>query len=309
MLISEISADNEEHDLWADWILHRRNAGSPGFKQRIMAEVERYADRVLDAAQLQPGMTLVDVGCGDGFLGLHGIKRIGPTLHVIFTDISARLLKTVEEKCIRENVREQCTFFIASAENLSAIVDQSVDVVATRSALAYVHNKPAALREFWRILKPGAKISFAEPIFQDEALSVGVLRAIIESNHETAKNNLISLIYRLKSAQFPSNQDQMEHASFCNFSERDLLRMIQEAGFHEAHLELHIDVHRSLINSWDEFIGRSPHPLAPSLQQVMEQSFSVDDQKLFESVIRPAVESKTILDNERIVYLTATKYP
>jgi hypothetical protein len=35
----------------------------------------------------------------------------------------------------------------------------------------------------------------------------------------------------------------------------------------------------------------------------------VDDQKLFESVIRPAVESKTILDNERIVYLTATKYP
>ncbi|OYV74518.1 MAG: hypothetical protein B7Z70_11810, partial [Acidithiobacillus ferrivorans] len=125
----------------------------------------------------------------------------------------------------------------------------------------------------------------------------------------TAKNNLISLIYRLKSAQFPSNQDQMEHASFCNFSERDLLRMIQEAGFHEAHLELHIDVHRSLINSWDEFIGRSPHPLAPSLQQVMEQSFSVDDQKLFESVIRPAVESKTILDNERIVYLTATKYP
>ena len=42
------------------------------------------------------------------------------------------------------------------------VVSGTVDVVATRAALAYVADKKAALGEFYRILKPGARLSIAE---------------------------------------------------------------------------------------------------------------------------------------------------
>lgn len=45
----------------------------------VRAEVERYADRVLDAAWLAPGMTLADVDAGEGLVAFRAIDRIGPS--------------------------------------------------------------------------------------------------------------------------------------------------------------------------------------------------------------------------------------
>ena len=39
-----------------------------------------------------------------------------------------------------------------------------VDVVTTRSVLIYVKDKAASLREFYRVLKPGGRLSVFEPI-------------------------------------------------------------------------------------------------------------------------------------------------
>ena len=44
------------------------------------------------------------------------------------------------------------------------MADGSVDVVTTRSVLIYVKDKAAALREFYRVLKPGGRVSLFEPI-------------------------------------------------------------------------------------------------------------------------------------------------
>ena len=56
-------------DLWSRWLLDRSHGGNAAYKSVLRGKAEQFRDRVLDSAQLSPGMTLVDVGAGDGLVG------------------------------------------------------------------------------------------------------------------------------------------------------------------------------------------------------------------------------------------------
>ena len=83
--------------------------------------MERYRDRVLDGARLAEGMTLLDVGTGDGLVAFGAIARVGPSLKVVLADISPALLQRAEEAAVAQGVRDQCTFLQASAEALPGV--------------------------------------------------------------------------------------------------------------------------------------------------------------------------------------------
>jgi SAM-dependent methyltransferase len=59
---------------------------------------------------------------------------------------------------------DRCRFLVASADALDGVADASVDVVTTRSVLIHVKDKAAALRQFYRVLRPGGRISVFEPV-------------------------------------------------------------------------------------------------------------------------------------------------
>ena len=63
------------------------------------------------------------------------------------------------------------SFVRAAAEDLSPTPDDSVNAVTTRSVLIYVDDKPAAVREFHRVLRSGGRVSIFEPLnyFPDSA--------------------------------------------------------------------------------------------------------------------------------------------
>ncbi len=305
-------ADNvvEKHDLepdvWSEWLLHRRHADDPAYAQVVQAVVEGYADRVLEGAQLADGMTLVDVGAGEGLVAFRAIDRIGPSLRVILTDVSAPMLGYAESVAVQRNVRAQCTFLRCTADNLKGIADASVDVVATRAVLAYVADKRAALVECFRILKPGGRLSIAEPILQDEALYARALRRRVEDQSQPV-DRLLTLLHRWKAAQFPDTEEACAKSPIANYSERDLLNMVRGAGFAQIHLQLHIDVVPSLITSWEVFLGSSPHPWAPSLKQILAERFTPDERQFFEQMVRPTVESGKNVTTDRAMYLQAQR--
>jgi len=298
---------SSDSDLWSDWLLHHRHADDPTYDRIVRSGIERFADRVLDAAQLSQGMTLADIGTGDGLVAFRAIDRIGPSLRVLLTDISCPLLRHTETLALQRNVRDQCTFYQCPADQLKEIPDSSVDVVTTRAVLAYVPDKSATLREFHRILKPGGRISIAEPIFQDEALKVCVLKKYIEITPPQSRDPFLTLLHRWQSAQYPDTDEKMAKTPITNFSERDLLRFVHVAGFSEIHLEFHIDVMPSDVTSWEVYIGTSPHPLAPSLSVIMKEQFTQKERDFFEEKLRPTVETGQSLSTDRMVYLTAKK--
>ena len=295
------------HDNWSTWILRQRHGDDRAHEHNVRAEITRYADRVLDYVRLRPGMTLADIGTGDGLVGFRAIERAGASTRVLMTDISAPLLRHTEETARSLGVSGQCAFIHGCAENLEGIANESVDAATMRAVLAYVEDKPAAMREVYRILKPGARFAIAEPILRDEALEVCMLKQLVDTRAFNTEDPFFPLLLRCRAAQFPDTEEKARSLPITNYGERDLVRFAIDAGFTDIHLELHIEVRTEDSLPWETFLRTSPHPLAPSLQEVFEKEFTRDERAYLEVRMRAIFESGTQLGAERVAYLTAKR--
>jgi arsenite methyltransferase len=293
-------------DPWFEWLTHRRQGGAK-IGDSAGRDVERYRERVLDGARLEKGMTLVDIGTGDGLIAFGGIARVGPSLRVTLTDISSALLRRAEEASVQLGVRGQCTFLEGSAESVPGVADASADVVTMRSVLVYIADKLAVAREFHRMLKPGGRISIAEPIYRDEALNLESLTRQLASQPEGPATRDNRLFLKWKSAQLPATLPEIEANPLTNFCEHDLVTIFERAGFGDIHLEFHIDTRKLAAQSWDSILDAAPRPNTPTLREVLASRFTEEERQYFESVVRPQAESGQTFYRDNMAYLTAVK--
>jgi ubiquinone/menaquinone biosynthesis C-methylase UbiE len=298
---------SKKSDEWSAWLLGRRHGNDLAYQRRMLDVVERYRDRVLDGANLSEGMTLADIGAGDGLVAFGAIRRIGKSLRVVLTDISEPLLRHVEETAEKLGVREQCRFVRGSADKLAGLDDASIDAVAMRSVLAYVADKAAAFREFNRVLKPGGRISIADPIFQDEAFEACALAKLVKSKPNRPDIEFLKLVLKYRSAQFPATHEEAMRSPITNYNERDLFRFAREAGFVNVRLELHIELQPAVPISWEAYLDVANHPWAPTLREILRDQFSKEEAERFEQTLRPVVEAGQSVQKQLTVYLTADK--
>jgi arsenite methyltransferase len=188
-------------------------------------------DTVLDKARLQPGDTVLDVGTGDGLIAFGALERLGPAGQVVFCDISQDLLDHCRAAAA-EGLLDRCRFVLASADSLDGIADASVDVVTTRSVLIYVKDKAEALQAFYRVLRPGGRISVFEPInvlMRDPGRLLGY-------DITPVKPLAAKLAAFYESIRPPGGNPMLD------FDERDLVRHAEQAGFADISLELRVIV-------------------------------------------------------------------
>lgn len=297
----------ETADIWLDWLRHYRHGGDATHEAQMRGKVTDYVDRILDAAALQPGMTLLDLGAGEGVVGLRAIERIGAELNIIMTDISQPLLDAAQAKAAAAGVLSQCRFLVAAADDLAPVPDASADVVTSRAVLAYVDKKARAFAESFRVLKPGGRLSIAEPLFRDEALDVIAMKRVLDQRAADVVEPVLPLLHRWKATQFPDDEAGLERTAITNYTERDFVRYARETGFTDVHLELHIDVRTARPMPWEVFLNKSPHPLAPTLKDVLSQKFSPAERQIFEQALRPRLQAGGNISIERMIYLTALK--
>ena len=126
-----------------------------------MDKLVQVRDKVLERAALRQGERLLDVGAGEGWIGFGAFGRGAG--EVVFSDISGDVLDACREAAEELGVADRCKYIRAAADDLSALEEESVDVVTTRSVLIYVAEKQLALREFFRVLRPGGRMSLSSP--------------------------------------------------------------------------------------------------------------------------------------------------
>ncbi|WP_281177034.1 class I SAM-dependent methyltransferase [Paraburkholderia bannensis] len=198
-------------------------------------------------------------------------------------------------------------FLRGNAEHLDGIGNETIDALTMRAVLAYVDDKPQAMREIYRVLKCGGRFAVAEPILRDEALEVCMLRQLIDSHSINTDDPFFPLLLRCRSAQFPDTEAGLKSSPITNYGERDLVRFAIDAGFTDIHLELHIDVQTEASLPWETFVRTSPHPLAPTLEDIFQNQFTRDERNYLEIRMRAIFESGKQMGAARIAYLTARK--
>ncbi|MFB9233942.1 class I SAM-dependent methyltransferase [Plantactinospora siamensis] len=272
-----------QQDRWAQWVLRRRDGDNADVRARVAPLIGAYRDRVLDRAAITAGDVVLDVGTGDGLIGFGALNRVGPTGRVIFSDISEDLLTECWRRATADGRVDQCRFVLASADDLRDVPGRSVDVVTTRSVLIYVRRKAAAFTEFFRVLRPGGRLSIFEPINGFAATETrrglfGLDMAPIED-----------LMQRLLKVYepLPPTEDPM-----LNFDERDLLRMVRDAGFTGIELDYRaeIEVRAPLTTrDWDVLKKTAPNPLAPTYEEALALALNPAEREQVESYLRAAL--------------------
>ncbi|MFC0219522.1 class I SAM-dependent methyltransferase [Pseudochelatococcus lubricantis] len=101
----------------------------------------------------KPGEHVLDVGAGTGRLAEHVVSLTGPSGRVVAVD---PLPLRVE--LARKRGQGRFETQVAQAEDLSAFPDASFDVVYLNSVFHWVEDKPRALAEARRVLKPGGRL-------------------------------------------------------------------------------------------------------------------------------------------------------
>jgi SAM-dependent methyltransferase len=288
-------------DRWHRWLLDTRFGGDAGQRQRDLTEfLYPVRDAVLDQARLRPGDSLLDVGTGDGLIAFGALERLGPAGQVIFSDISPDLLDHCRQAAAAEGLLDRCGFVLAGADSLAGVPDASVDVVTTRSVLIYVKDKAAALREFYRVLRAGGRVSLFEPV---NVLMSGCDPDRFSGYDISPVAATAAKLQALFESIQPPGTDPM-----VDFDDRDLVRHAQDAGFPEVHLELQVSVKEGKPPvPWARFLRMSGNPLLPPLGEAMDRVLSASEAAEFTGHLRPLVESGTGQERMALAYLTAVK--
>ena len=283
--------------MWAEWLAVHRYGGDPEVRRRMREELVPVRDKVLDLARVAEGETLLDVGCGEGMVGFGALERGAG--HVVFSDISDDLLEFCRKGAQGLGLSDRCSFVRADAAALDGMEDGSVDAVTTRSVLIYVAEKARAFREFIRVLRPGGRLAFFEPINR-----FGMEERRCSGFWTYPTNGLADLAARIQSVY---DEIQPPTDPMVDFDERDLIRLAEEAGFFPVELELHAYIRPVEPRRWEAFLNSSGNPKIPTFAQAMEQVLTPEEREQVAGHLRPLVEEGQGVWRMAHAYLAATK--
>jgi demethylmenaquinone methyltransferase/2-methoxy-6-polyprenyl-1,4-benzoquinol methylase len=121
---------------------------------------QRWRRETVRALELREGAAVLDLATGTGDLAIQ-IGRGAPTVSLVGLDPSREMLGICEKKAAAAGLDERLRLEQGTAEELP-FEDQSFDAVTMAFGIRNVPDRPAALREISRVLKPGGRVAILE---------------------------------------------------------------------------------------------------------------------------------------------------
>lgn len=291
---------------WTQWLRDSRFSYlTEEQKQQTLAWLEKVRDKVLDKANLKYDDIIMDVGTGSGLLAFGAFERMksmpennspqGMKGKVIASDA---FIDCVEE-CFKIaktcGIEQEMGFLQADASDTKLDVE-TFDVLVMRSVLVHIVDKQKAINEFFRILKPGGRISVFEPVISNNTKYFELMNPAMYSNFE-----------ELKKSEEKMTSDSND--PLMNFDENSLKKCFKNAGFSNIDVEIEVQsssyqVSKEMIDPW---LNTPPSPGSLTVKQKFLRDFSEKEVEDFINILKLDLDGKTIEINSPTLYINAIK--
>jgi arsenite methyltransferase len=164
------------------------------------ADMVQQRQAMLSLLSLNSGERVIDVGAGNGALVRDMLKIVGNNGHACGVDNSEIMIGLANKIC------PEAVFLKGEATELP-IENSHYDVLTTSQLLCFVDDVSSALREFYRVLKPGGRMLLLDTDWG-------------------------SLVWNSRNQTFMDRVMKMYTAPYTNpYIPRSLPKLINEAGF------------------------------------------------------------------------------
>lgn len=137
-------------------------------------------------AEITPGASVLDVGCGFGLETERLAAAAGPGGRVAGVDKSEGFIAEAKKRAARAGLT--IDYRTGDARNLP-YADASFDFVRAERLLIYLGDWENAVSEMLRVAKPGASLAFIEPEFDTTTVNIadrGLVRRVMAHEADTA---------------------------------------------------------------------------------------------------------------------------
>jgi len=145
----------------------------------------RWARRLVGAADLGPGLRVLDVACGTGVVARAAAEAVGPAGTVVGVDLNEAML------AVARRVAPALDWRVADAAGLP-FGDASFDRVLCQAALMFFDDRVAALREMGRVAGPAGRIALQVPGRLSHSAGYAALTAVVERHAGARAGDLLS---------------------------------------------------------------------------------------------------------------------
>jgi len=126
-------------------------------------------------------MIVLDLGCGTGLFTRAASHMVGAGGHIHAVDIQAAMLALANERNANEGVGGWVSLHHCGAYELP-LLDDSIDVAMVIATLGEIPDKPAALNELRRVLKPGARLGVSDEWLNPAVMLPGTVRRLAQES-------------------------------------------------------------------------------------------------------------------------------
>lgn len=128
----------------------------------------------LSLGEIQPGETVLDLGSGAGLDAIRAARKVGPSGRVVGVDFTPEMIERA-----RRNVASvglvNAAFLEAAIETIP-LANDTADVAFCNGLFNLCPDKPKALAEVYRVLKPGGRFLIADVLLEDRVAPEEVAR-------------------------------------------------------------------------------------------------------------------------------------
>ena len=112
---------------------------------------------LIEGADVQPGVSVLDYGCGPGGMSMELARRVGPSGHITGLDLNSGMVALAKARAEREGFSAS-TKFLQWSEDRLPFDDATFERVICKSVLEYVADPSNVIEEFKRVTQPGGRV-------------------------------------------------------------------------------------------------------------------------------------------------------